>query len=298
MRISSNSDYLNAMAGIEKAAAELARWQARVASGRRVNSPADDPAAAARSVEEHAEIGNLEQYARTTELAATRLSAVDSVLSDIVARLTAARASATAALGTGATQASREAVARELEGIADALLSDIRCNVRGTYVFSGSTALTGPYERLADGSVSGYLGDGNGMSVDIDRTRSVVVSFDATDITQGGDPGDVFTVLSQLAAAVRAGDQAGMTTGIEGLKRAFDRAVAFQTAVGTDLASLSDQGLRLSALRQAAVARVSKDEDVNLAEAISRMARADTAYQAALSAIGTRSRLTLLDYLR
>ena len=297
MRISSNSDFLNAMASIEKAAADLARWQARVASGRLVNTPADDPAAAARSVEEHAELAALGQYARATELAAARLSAADSVLSDIIERLTTARAATTAALGTTATAASREAVARELEGLSDALLADMRCNLRGTYLFSGSASLTAPYERVG-GIVSGYLGDGNAVSVDIDRTRSVAVSIDARAITQGADPSDVFTVLSDLAAAVRAGDQAGMTAGLDGLKRAFDRAVACQTAVGTDLASLSDQGLRLTTLKQAAVKRVSKDEDVNLAEAISRMARADTAYQAALSAIGSRSRLTLLDYLR
>ena len=46
------------------------------------------------------------------------------------------------------------------------------------------------------------------------------------------------------------------------------------------------------------VTRVAKDEDADLALAISEMNRAQTAYQAALGAIGATSRTSLLDYLR
>ncbi len=298
MRISSNSDYLGAMADIDRAAANLSKWQAQVSSGRRLQVPSDDPTAAGQAVADHAELGTLDQYVQTADSATTRLTVVDNVLSDVVDRLTSARASASSAVGSVATDAQHTALATELDGIADTLLSDLNTNFRGTYVFAGSAALTAPYARQADGSVSAYQGDANGVSLDVDWSRSVQVGFDGRTLAQGTDTQDVFTCLSNLATAIRNNDQTGITDGLAGLDRALDRAVAFQTSVGIDLASLDDQRARLGTLSQASLARVSQNEDANMAEAATQMAKADTAYQAALGAVGARSRLTLLDYLK
>ena len=298
MRVTTNSEYLGAMADIQRAAADLVKWQAQVSSGRRLQTPSDDPAAAAQSVAEHADVGTMDQYVQTADSAKARLTVIDSVLSDVLDRLTSARADATAAQGSMATDTQREALAKELEGVATTLLSDVNTTVRGTYLFAGSAALTAPYARQADGSVSAYQGDGTGVAVDVDGSRSVQVGFDGRALVQGSDAQNVFACLSSLAAAIRSNDQAGIASGLDGLSRAVDRAVALQTRVGTDLSDLDDEEAKLATLKQASVARISTDEDANMAEAASNMAKADTAYQAALGAIGARSRLTLLDYLQ
>lgn len=298
MRLSSNSDYLNSLADIERAAADLSRWQSQVSSGRRLQLPSDDPTATAQTIAEHAELGSLDQYVRAADSAKARLSVVDSVLSDMIDRLSAARASATAAQGTVATDSQREAIAKDLEGVADTILADLNTGFRGTYVFAGSASLTAPYVRQADGSISAYGGNATNVALDIGRTRSVTVGLDGQALVQGSDAQDLFACLASLAAAIRSNDQAGIADGLAGLDRAVSRAVAVQSRVGTDLASLDDQASRLGALKQASQARISNAEDANMAEAATGMSRADTAYQAALGAIGTRSRLTLLDYLR
>ena len=94
MRISSNSEYLTAMANIERAANDLARWQAQVSSGRRLQVPERRPLATTQAIAEHAELGTLDQYVQTADSAKTRLTVVDTVLSDVLDRLTSARASA------------------------------------------------------------------------------------------------------------------------------------------------------------------------------------------------------------
>lgn len=298
MRISSNSEYLGAMADIQRAAADLAKWQSQVSSGRRLTTPSDDPAAVVQSIGDHADVGTMDQYVQTADSAKTRLTVVDNVLSSIVDRLTAARSDASATQGTTASDAQREALADELEGVASTLLSDLNTTFGGTYLFAGSAALTAPYARQADGSVSAYQGDGNGVAVDIGGSRSVQVGFDARTLAQGSDTEDVFACLSNLATAIRDNDQQGIAAGLAGLGRAFDRAVALQTRVGTDLATLDNEASKLALLKQVSLGRISQNEDANMAEAATQMARADTAYQAALGAVGARSRLTLLDYLR
>ncbi len=78
---------------------------------------------------------------------------------------------------------------------------------------------------------------------------------------------------------------------------AFDRATAAESRVGSDMNAIDGEKSRLEEMRLAAMTRVSKLEDANLAEAISGMNRADTAYKAALGAVSTATRVSLLDYL-
>ena len=46
------------------------------------------------------------------------------------------------------------------------------------------------------------------------------------------------------------------------------------------------------------IARLSSVEDVDLAEAMSKLSQSETAYRAALTSIATVGRLSLMDYLK
>ena len=59
-----------------------------------------------------------------------------------------------------------------------------------------------------------------------------------------------------------------------------------------------DKKARLAALKLASEKRRSGIEDANLAEAIAKMNQADTSYRAALGAVSSAERLSLLDYLK
>ena len=91
---------------------------------------------------------------------------------------------------------------------------------------------------------------------------------------------------------------AGIDAGMAALGQAFDRVTNAQTRVGLDLAGLSEGRGRLDSLRRASDVRRSDAEDANLAEAISSMKQADAAHEAALTALATAGRLSLMDYLK
>jgi flagellar hook-associated protein 3 FlgL len=136
------------------------------------------------------------------------------------------------------------------------------------------------------------------MVLDIDRNRSVEVTIDGKSLAQGNDADDVFHVFDDLIAAVRAGDAAGIDAGMAGLQRAFDRVTAAQSRVGNDLSTIEANKTRLGEMRRASDARRSELEDANLADAITRMQQADAAHSAAVAAVGSSAKLSLLDYLR
>jgi flagellar hook-associated protein 3 FlgL len=281
---------------IQVASEQMARARQQVQSGKRVEKASDDPAAMQRSVEGRGEIRTLETYARTSESAIAKIIAMDTVLTTVVDKLSQAGVATLSARNSTATTQQREAAAQTLEGLRDALVADLNTKVRGAYVFGGGEATTVPYVKVAGAWT--YQGDTTPIAVEIGPGQTVEVALDGRALAQGTDATNVLDELEQLIVAVRAGDQAGMSTGTAALDRAFARATRTQSSLGADEQSIAERQQVVSTTRLAIMTRVSKDEDADLAMAISEMTRAETAYRAALGAVGTATRASLLDYLR
>jgi flagellar hook-associated protein 3 FlgL len=298
MRVTFNAQNRNSTAGLEGSATRLLEFQRQVSTGKRIEKPSDDPSATLGSIGEHAESAAIDQYARATDSVASRLAVIDTVLSDLVVQIERAQVSAASGRGSMKTQVQRDAAATELEGIRDTIFGDMNTAFNGTYVFSGSASTIPPYTRVGNGPVSAYAGSTTEMVVDIDQQRAVKIAFNGQLVTQGTDPQDIFAEFDSLIIAMRAGNDAGIGAGMQALQRMFDRVSTSQGRVGADLRTIDEQKVRLSELRRASTKRLSSLEDTNMAEAITGMAQADAAYRAALGAVNSVSRMSLMDYLK
>src|SRR5262245_3469611 len=110
MRVTFNSinDELNA---INTASSQFLDAQAQVATGKRVRVPSDDPAAAQGIVNDHGDLASLDAYSQASDSASSRLSLADTVLGDIVDRISEATSTAESVHGTIANQTQRDAAA-------------------------------------------------------------------------------------------------------------------------------------------------------------------------------------------
>lgn len=284
------------LASINTASRQLGEAQRQLATGKRILGAGDDPLAAQQAVGEHAALGAIDAYSRTNSSASARLAAVDNILASLGNKLTAANVAASSARGTNVDPGARAAAAAEVRSLRDGILADINSTFQGTYLFAG-TAVNQP-AYVQSGSAWSYQGNSSVVQVEVDRGRRVSISFDGRAILQGSDTTDVLSSLDAVAAAIEAGDNAAIGTGIAAIERAFSRTQRAVGTLGADERSLDEAGVRLSALRVAANARRSSLEDVNLAEAVSRMTQAETAYNATLTAVSSAERQSLLDYLR
>jgi flagellar hook-associated protein 3 FlgL len=284
------------LTSINQAADELAAARAQVSSGRRITTASDDPIGAQQAVGEHATLGAIDAYSRSRDAAAARLAAADSLLSSFGDKLTAAIVAGLGARGSAVSASARAAASAAVAGLRESLLADINSDFNGTYLFSGTRSDTPAYALV--GGVWTYQGDASATQVEVERGRLVSVTFDGRQIAQGDDADNVFAVLDALVAAIDAGDDAAIGHATAALERALDRALRAQGRLGADERGVDDAAIRLSTLRRAADTRRSALEDVNLADAITRMADAETAYRAALGAVSSAERLSLLDYLR
>jgi flagellar hook-associated protein 3 FlgL len=297
MRISFNTAFEEGTRAINKAAESLTEAQRQLSSGRRIGSPSDDPRGTSTAITEYATLNRVDAYAHAADVLSSRLGLADAVLSDIITQLTAAQSTVLSARGSNTTPAQRQAAATELLSIRDAIMSDVNTQLQGQYLFSGSNVLVAPYANPG-GPISPYQGDASVARIDIAAGRDVAATFDGGAILQGADPQHILDALTDLAAAVAAGNDAGIASGVDAVSRAFDRATLAQTRVGNDLRTLDDVRGQLTVARLGSVARLSKVEDVDLAAASASLTQAETAYRAALAAVAHTLKLSLLDFMK
>jgi flagellar hook-associated protein 3 FlgL len=297
MRVPFSMSYRQGNDDIAQTAERLAAAQQQVSSQKRIQVASDDPAAAASIIEQQGTLARIDAYTAANDAASSRLNVADSVLSDVINKITAAQTAALGAQGSNVTANQRDAAVQQLNGLRDALLSDMNTQFKGTYLFGGTNVTVAPYTHAAGGAVSAYQGNATTSAIEVDATRSVALSFDGGKIMQGTDSSDLFTTLAALTTAIDAGDNAGISVGLAALGRALDRSTVAQSAVGNALNTIDSAGAQLTTARLDATSRVSKLQDANMAEAISEMTRAQNAYAAALGAFATVGKLSLMDYL-
>jgi flagellar hook-associated protein 3 FlgL len=280
---------------VADAADQFVRTQQQVETGKRLLSPSDDPAGMMRVIDGRTELGAIDSYTRSGDTAIARLSVMDNIMSGIIDKLTSAKVAAAQASGDTASPNARATIAATLVGLRDGLVADFNSTFRGRALFGGAETTVQTYAKVA--GTWTYQGDHAPVTVEVGRSRDVTIAVDGEAIVKGGDPNDLFTELDALIVAVQAADEPAITAGLAVLDRVFERTIRAQSLVGVDEKSIEDEQKRLTELRLAGQKRVSKDEDANMAAAITEMTQAQIAYEAALQSVGKASRVSLLDYM-
>jgi flagellar hook-associated protein 3 FlgL len=284
------------LSSINTASTELATAQRQLSTGKRVAGAGDDPLAVQQAIGERTTLGTIDAYRRTSDTVSSQLAAADAVLMGLSDKLTAASVAALSAKGDHATAEVRTAASERVRSLRDAVAADINTSFRGTYLFAGTNVTQPPY--VQSGSTWTYQGNSAVTQIEVDRGRTVAITIDGRQIMQGGDATDVLTALDSLAAAIDANDIDGINAGTEAVERAFTRTQRALATIGAGEQAIDEASVRLALLRTSTEARRAKLEDANMAEAATRLAQADTAYRAALGAVSTAERQSLLDYLR
>jgi len=281
---------------INTASEQFAEAQWQVSTGLRVRVPSDDPAAAQRAVVAQGAIDEIDAYRAVSSSATSRVAALDSALGNIIDKVIVALTALQSAQGSTATQAVRDAAATTFRGARDAIAADINTSFGGTHLFAGTNSDQPPYARILGSWV--YQGTNSPVTVDIEPGRSVAVTLDGQSVLKGSDSQDLLTLLDSLETAARTNDAPTLLAGVASLNSALARASRAQSGVGYDETSLADGLQRLSSQRTTASVRLATDRDADMAEALTRMSRAQNTYSAALGAVAAASKVSLLDYLK
>ncbi|HET6473732.1 MAG TPA: flagellar hook-associated protein FlgL [Pseudomonadales bacterium] len=204
MRISSSQIYQQGIDNMTEVTRQLAKTQAQVSSGKRFQTPADDPVAASRVVQVNQEIALRDQYQNNLQQATNALGLEDSTLGQVTDVLQRIRELAVQAGDGVLTQQDRASLATEISTRTDELMSLMNSrSASGEYLFSGSRGQTQPFQRNSAGQVV-FMGDESQRRVQITASSSLAINDSGRGIFQ-----DVPSVSTTVSAAASPNNTVG-----------------------------------------------------------------------------------------
>jgi len=310
MRIT-NSFFANSMVNqLNTLTARQYRLQNQAATGQRIQSPEDDPAAMQRTLDLRAENSTLQQYASNVSTLQNRAGTAFDSLKAIKTISDRAGEIATLADGTRSPQELQAYAAEVTQLIKQAAqLANVQYN--GDYIFGGTATGQPPYlvATDADGNVTGVTYQGNANIAQTEIGQGVTTSVDVPGenttgsgphglITDSRNGADFFNHLISLQNNLLAGDtNAVAATDRPALAKDEDNLIfniaqngATQTRLDTAATSLSARSLSVGQL-------ISKEADADLSQTIVQLNETQTAYQAALQSASMIMGTSLLDYV-
>lgn len=297
MRVA-NSLVPDVLAGIQQSEASLQTALQEVSTGKRVNVPSDDPAAAAAMVQNTAESNNIDQYEANDNAALGAAQTADSALNSVVTLLTQAVSLGTEGANGTESESDRESLATEVQGILSSVVSDANTQYQGVAVFGGTSNASAAY--VADSASStgyAYQGDSGVNQVQVGDSLEVQTNIPGNQIFES--PGaSVLGSLSQLANALQSGSSTDIGTATSNISAALNYVSAQQGVYGNSISQLNSQETFLAQDQVTLSTQASNLVDVDTATAAEQLAQAEAQNSAVLAAAAKVLPTTLLDYLK
>jgi len=310
MRISTANIFDIGSAAITRNQAELLTTQQRLASGRRILSPADDPIAASEALRARQASALNDQYSGNQKAAQATLQQVDSTLSELTSLLQDVRVLVVSAGNATLQNSDRQSMAQELSGRLEQLVSLANSNNgTGSYLFGGYSDTTPPFTR--SGFTVTYNGDQGARKLQVTDSRAVAVSDNGAEVFEripsgNGTSQSVFATIEGLIEALevpvasgteRAALENELAGGMANIDNALDHVLSIRTGVGARMRELD--GLQDEASNRAIELKqvLSQLEDVDYAQAASKLSQQQLVLQAAQQSFLRVSSLSLFNYL-
>jgi flagellar hook-associated protein 3 FlgL len=178
MRISTSGFQANAVDQMDTLQAALAKTQSQLASGKQLQSAADNPSAMAQVNQYNTQLSASQQYVTNQNAASANLTLEEQALSDATNLLQSARDLAVEANNSALTAAQRQDIVSQLQQQLQELIGIAnRTDSTGNYLFAGYEAGTQPFAQ-------------NGNSVSYAGTQAVSqLQITANQRISGGDAG-------------------------------------------------------------------------------------------------------------
>lgn len=204
MRVSTNGIFESGINQIGVLQSNLAKTQLQMSTGKRNLTAADDPIAAARSLEIVQSQSINEQFSVNRQNANSSLSQVESALASATNLMHDVKQIAINAGHGGLSDADRSSLATDLRGRLDDLLAIANtADGAGGYLFSGFRSSTLPFIKTATGAQ--YQGDQGQRLLQVASSRNIPISDSGNAIFEGNITGNGTFVTAAGTAPANTG---------------------------------------------------------------------------------------------
>jgi flagellar hook-associated protein 3 FlgL len=286
------------LADLNDVATRVTDTQRKMATGKELTRPSDDPFAVGRALGLRTEVEGLTQYQRNTADAESWTAASDTALGSLTDIAQRGRELLLRGANGTATSSDRTMIADEIDQLIDAAKQDANATQGGRSLFAGTATNVKPYATGSDA----YSGDGGDIVRSIGPGVSVIVNVRAGDVLGNGTDGKMINALRDVSAHLRGGTAADLSalTGsdITAVDRSIDTLLSARAQIGSVANRLSAAGSRLAELEEGARGLLSQTEDADMAKTLIDYSMQQSVYQSALKAGAGVVQASLLDFLR
>ncbi len=300
MRISTAQLFQQSVTTMLNNQTELAKTQEQLATGKRVLTPSDDPAAATRILDLNQVIDTTDQFQRNADFAETRLALEETALTEVGNILQRVRELSVQANNDTNTASDRKLIAKEVRENLGALMQlSNSTDANGEYLFSGFKTDTKPFTDDGSGNVT-YAGDQGQRSLQIGSSRQVVIGDSGADVFMQVDDGaggknSMFAVLNDFANDLEANTPTGTT--LTRLDFALNVVSDTRASIGARMNTIEGQRNANASFTLLLQENRSNLQDLDYAGAVSRFEQQLLALQASQQTFVQLKGLSLFNYL-
>ena len=269
----------------------------QLSTGLAVNQLSDNPTAAAEVTLNHAQVSQDTQYLQNITNLTAQSNTIDSTLSSVVTAVTQAISLGVEGANGTQSDADRQAIAEQVTGIRDQVLSLANQTYQGNYLFAGTATSTQPFvldPTQPDGVK--YNGNTNTNSVTISSGDTIPVNVPGSQIFTN-PAGDVLGALNGLITALQ--NNSGLAAANTNLTTASAQLNSQRVFYGNTLQQLQTAQTSLSTDKLQLAQQENSLVGADLAGSITNLEQANTATSAILTATNQiLSTLNLLNFLK
>jgi flagellar hook-associated protein 3 len=225
IRITQGMMYARALGDMQRGLYRYSRLQEEVATGRRINRPSDDPAAALRVLPLRGELRDLEQLSNNVSLARETLDTSASSLEDASSVMQRVKELTTQAANGTLSSADRASLGAEVDQLLNQVLGLANSRRGERFLFGGTENGSPPFELVTSGGHTRAVYRGNHDSLNVDVAPGVTTALnlpgDSIFLQRDREPTEFFSSNGSLMTGAQPVGMGDTGTGFAELQVSF-----------------------------------------------------------------------------
>ncbi|HNQ63734.1 MAG TPA: flagellar hook-associated protein FlgL [Syntrophorhabdaceae bacterium] len=273
----------------------LDKTQNKIASGKKILVPSDDPVSSSVAVGFNAEKGLNAQYRRNIERLKTTGVFYETSINSVNNMLTRAKEIAIVQASDTVNAETRKSAGEEVKGIIERLVAIGNTKVGNHYIFGGKKSNNTPFSIDSDYNVT-FNGSNEVSSIFVDKgtKEDAGISGDKVFISDT----NIFNVLKNFKDALETNNKTGIRNALDGLDKSLEKTQTNLVHVGTYTARIENFIEYNESKNNNIIETLSQIMDVDVAQAVVDFNSLSNAYEAMIYTMTKIQNLSVLNYLR
>ena len=302
MRITNNMLINSMMHNLSNNLTRTQKYQYQLATGKKIRLPSDDPIVAAKALKLRTDVSEIQQFKRNTDDAINWMDITESTLNQITELVHRMREITNQAANGTNTAEDVEKIKAEAEHLKKQLIDLANITYAGRYIFSGFKT----DKPLLDenGNFNIAVSNSEQIRFEIGIGDDIDVNVPGSDLFNGGmnansgDKSNFVKVFDDVIAAMESDDKTQLSSLLADIDDQIENLLRVRAGLGARRNRVELTANRLDDDLVSFTNLMSKNEDVDMAEAIMNLQNEANVYMASLATSAKVIQPSLVDFLK